>query len=324
MAGRRSHRGRARRGALLAAALGLSFGLSLVLTSGGAHAFCRTRTEKVAADHDATKLGCKLDGVPLFWKNTCVGYSIQGSGSKRISYEEAANGMSQAFTRWTGATCPADANGRTRPSIDVRDLGPVDCARVEYVSGAANQNVIIFRDESWPHAKTTYGLVTTRFDAKTGELYGADMELNMFDMDPLAVRDPVAPNEYDFLSVATHEAGHFLGLNHSDVVDSTMYAYYGRGQTQQRILRPDDIEGICTIYRPDGVRTVLDQQVLAGGQCDPTPRGGYSTQCEEPSCAAAPGPPRRADTAWLVGLTALLHLARRSRFGSRNRMQGRR
>ncbi|MBX3229019.1 MAG: matrixin family metalloprotease [Labilithrix sp.] len=287
-----------------------------------ASAFCRTRTVAVAADYDAATFGCKLDGVPLFWQNACVGYSIFRAGSKKIAYEEAANGLSQAFTRWTGATCPADpVTGRTRPSIDVRDLGPVDCSKIEYVSGAANQNVVLFRDEEWRHGKQVLGLTTVRFNRENGEIFGADMELNTFDMDPLAVRDPVAPNEYDFLSVATHEAGHFLGMGHSDQRSSTMFARYLPGQTVQRNLTPDDIDAVCSVYRPDGQRTVLNTQVLVAPQCDPTPRGGYSTQCEEPSCAVvAFGVPRWRGGGLIAGaLGAALFWRRRSASRSASR-----
>lgn len=292
------------------------------LAASDASAFCRTRTVAVPADYDASLAGCRLEGVPLFWQNACVGYSIFRAGSKKIAYEEAANGISQAFTRWTGATCPADPKtGRTRVSIDVRDLGPADCAKIEYVSGAANQNVILFRDESWTHGKQVLGLTTVRFSKDNGEIFGADMELNTFDMDPLAVRDPVQPNEYDFVSVTTHEAGHFLGMGHSDQTASTMFARYLPGQTVQRNLTPDDIEAVCSVYRPDGERTVLNAQVLAAPQCDPTPRGGYSTQCEEPACSVIASGASTCGTKYMLGALGLAALAvsrrRRSRCSAR-------
>jgi hypothetical protein len=61
--------------------------------------------------------------------------------------------IAEAFTRWTGATCPTDDEGRSRPSIDVRDIGPAECAKVELAPfPRPNQNVIIFRQQ-WPHKK---------------------------------------------------------------------------------------------------------------------------------------------------------------------------
>lgn len=297
--------------------------LSAATVTANASAFCRTRTVGVAPDYDATKEGCKLDGVPLFWRNACVGYSLYQGGSKKISYEEAANGISQAFTRWTGASCQSDSEGRSRPSIDVRDLGPVACGKVEYHGSVPNQNVILFRDDSWTHPHQVLGLTTVNFDKTNGEIFGADMELNTFDMSPLAVDDPVGDKEYDFKSVATHEAGHFLGMGHSDIQQSTMYASYLPGQTAQRYLSPDDIEGICSIYRPDGERTVLNTQIFAAPQCDPTPRGGYTHDCYEPDCAMAPPGTATSRTAFgllgLVAVGATVRLLRRARRGPSSR-----
>jgi hypothetical protein len=296
------------RRALAAAALGVT-----LLASASASAFCRTRTKGVAPDYDAVANGCSEEGLPLFWLNACVGYSITAGGSKKISYDDAANNLSQAFTRWTGASCPADPAGHTRPSIDVRDLGPVACDKVEYHGKVPNQNLIVFRDDSWNHGDKVLGLTTVNYAPSTGELYGADMELNTYGMDPLKVGDPVGPNDYDFLSVVTHEAGHFLGMGHSNVEQSTMYASYHPGQTVQRDLRPDDIEAICSIYRPDGTRTVLNTQVSVAPQCDPTPRGGYTHECyEKPGCAMAPKG-SRAPLGGLAFGALLLGLRRRAR-----------
>src|SRR5262249_62287631 len=111
------------------------------VAAGDAFAFCRTTTARAPADYNAVTGGCWALGVPLFWRNSCVGYSIIRSASKYMAYEDIADAMSLAFTRWSGATCPTDNTGRSRVSIDVRDLGPADCDKTEYVSGAANQNV---------------------------------------------------------------------------------------------------------------------------------------------------------------------------------------
>lgn len=295
------------------------FAMGILASSAEARAFCRTTTEKAPPDYDATVSGCWAPGVPLFWRNACLGYSMHRSASRKISYEDASNALSTAFTRWTGATCPTDGTGRSRTSIDVRDLGPADCGKVEYKSGVANQNVVVFRDETWKYGKTVLGLTTVVYNPETGEIYNADMEINTLDMDPLAVRDPVAPDAYDFASVVAHEAGHFLGIAHSDVRGATMYARYDQGQTSMRNLSPDDVAAICTVYRPDGDRAVLNGKITQAPQCDPTPRGGYSPQCQEKEtgCGKASVPPTSSTrptgaVACTIGACALL-LVRRSR-----------
>jgi MYXO-CTERM domain-containing protein len=274
-------------------------------------------------DYDAVTGGCWAKGVPLFWRNACVGYSINRAASRKVSYEDAADAMSTAFTRWTGSTCPTDGKGRSRTSIDVRDLGPAECGNVEYVSGAANQNVIVFRDDTWKYGKQVLGLTTVVYAPETGEIYNADMEINTLDMEPLAVKDPVAGDAYDFASVVTHEAGHFLGIAHSDVPGATMYARYNTGQTSMRYLSPDDVQAICTVYRPDGDRAVLNGKITQAPQCDPTPRGGYSPDCQKKptGCAASTSSstsPAKPDTvlAWIaasLGLALVLVHRRRER-----------
>lgn len=288
----------------------LPLALCAVLTiAGPASAFCRTTTTKSPPDYNAVGVGCWAAGAPLFWRNACVGYSIHRDASRKVTYDQAANALSIAFTRWTAATCETDGTGRSRTSIDVRDLGPVDCGKVEYVSGVANQNVIVFRDDTWSYGPNVLGLTTVVYNPQTGEIYNADMEINTLDMDPLAIEDPVAPDAYDFLSVVTHEAGHFLGLAHSDVEGSTMYARYNPGQTNMRNLAPDDVNAICTVYTPDGFRAVLDGKVTAAPQCNPTPRGGYNQQCQDPPTACGSIAPGRANETLapvlLVGAVAL-------------------
>lgn len=297
------------------------------LASADASAFCRTTTEKAPPDYDATIQGCWAPGVPLFWRNACLGYSIQRAPSVKISYEEAANALSIAFTRWAGATCPTEGSGRSRTSIDVRDLGPADCVNVEYKQGVANQNVVVFRDETWKYGSSVLGLTTVVYNPETGEIYNADMEINTLDMEPLAIHDPVGLDAYDFASVVTHEAGHFLGLGHSDVLGATMYARYDRGQTSMRNLSPDDVAAICSVYRPDGDRAVLNGKVTQAPQCDPTPRGGYSPECQrrETGCGKSAIAPARAPIvpSGLLGCAVAvgaLFVARRVR--SRARLDG--
>jgi hypothetical protein len=60
-----------------------------------------------------------------------------------------------------------------------------------------------------------------------------------------------------------------------------MFARYDQGQTSMRNLSPDDVSAICSVYRPDGDRAVLNGKITQAPQCDPTPRGGYSPQCQQ-------------------------------------------
>ena len=190
--------------------------LALIFTEASALAFCRTTTVSVPADFQPHAMQCFDQGAPLFWRNACVGYSIQKEASRQVSFEDASNAITRAFTKWTGTACPTDGAGASRTSIDVRDLGPVACAAVQYNQDQPNQHVIVFRDDTWPHndSNNTLALTTVTFNPDTGEIYDADMEINTFQQ-RVTVNDPIPPDGYDFASIVTHETGHFLGMAHS-------------------------------------------------------------------------------------------------------------
>jgi hypothetical protein len=255
----------------------------VVFAPGEAKAFCRTTTDSVPADYDPVN-GCWTEGYVLWWRNACVGYSLQRSASKQVTLVQAEQAIATAFAKWTGTACPADAAGDSRVSIDVRDEGPVDCDQVQYNQDQPNQHVILFRDTVWPYSDSanTLALTTVTFDPDTGELYDADMEINSTPSVPLTVSGPVPPDGYDFASVVTHETGHFLGMAHSGDERATMYAHYFQGTTAMRNLTMDDVEGICTAYPADGTRTTSVGTPVAEAACDPTPRHGFSTQCAAP------------------------------------------
>ena len=281
---------RASRGAArLVAALVMVAG---VAWSADADAFCRTHTGKLPADFPAGQ--CFDQGFPLFWKNSCVGYSLSTKVSAQISREDATSIAARAFARWTGTSCSTDGTTGSRASIDARDLGPVDCATNTYVSSKPNQHVIFFADDTWPYGdqSNTLGKTFVTFNADTGEIYDADMAINTHEY-RVTTQDPVPKDGYDLDSIITHEAGHFLGLAHSDNHQAVMYPTYNAGATNMRNLTNDDITGVCSIYHPDGKRVVFDNsgnQLTMGDSCDPTPRGGFQSACPTPgnsTCAVS-------------------------------------
>ena len=100
--------------------------------------------------------------------------------------------------------CP----GGGHPSIDATyDMSPVECSAVQYNPSQPNQNVIVFRDDAWPHPGqfNTLGLTRLKYGLTTGEIFDADMEINSTDDHKLIV-DGV-PAEQHLLRLATAVAG---------------------------------------------------------------------------------------------------------------------
>jgi hypothetical protein len=188
--------------------------------------------------------------------------------------------MTAAFAKWEGATCPT-LNGSSKLSIDVRYLGPVACDKVEYNTNTSvpNANVILFRDDTWPHddPNNTLALTTVTYNPSTGELYDADMEINTA-QHTFTLADPIPPDGFDFASAVTHESGHFLGLAHTPDDHATMFARYTQGATTMRNLAADDVAGICSVYLPDGTHSTSTGPVQEAA-CDPTPRHGFGSTC---------------------------------------------
>lgn len=260
-----------------------------------AHAFCRTTTQPLPANYSPSR-GCYTDGLLLFWRNACVSYSINQAASRSIPFEDAQRVVDDAFATWVGSTC-ADGNP---VGIAVSNIGPAACAEVRYNASSPNQNVIVFRDDQWPYRDqySTLGLTTVTFNADTGEIYDADMEINSSARN-LSISDSVPKNGFDLASVVTHEAGHFFGLAHAIDSKATMFASYKPGTTALRSLAPDDVAGICAIYPNRSLRIVSPEvsanETVSADACDPNPRNGFASACSTPKTedkcsAAAPRP----------------------------------
>jgi hypothetical protein len=272
-----STRARRHGGPFAAASLASAAGIALLLFAPDARAWCRGLTE--AGPDPASTHACFAggDGIyELFWRNQCVGYSLQSGASSQVSLAQATQVAAQAFAAWSAASCDG-ASGS--PSVQAFDEGPVDCGVVQYRHDGPNQHVIVFRDDAWPHddPNNALALTTVTYDASTGEIVDADMEINSHDF-TIVAGAPATPPAYDLLSILTHEAGHFLGLAHSANEGAVMYTFYRPGTTA---LTDDDASGICSIYAPDGTRSTSAGTVAAGA-CDPTPRHGFASTCDAP------------------------------------------
>jgi MYXO-CTERM domain-containing protein len=271
----------------------------------------------IAEGYSPTR-GCFTDGLPLFWKGSCVGFTITSRASASVPLDAATAVIDAAFATWNAAACTAGPVG-----IATSDLGPVSCSEVRYNQNGPNQNVIVFRDDVWPYRdpNNTLGLTTVTFNSENGEIYDTDMEINATGKN-LTTSEVVPANGYDLLSVVTHEAGHFLGLAHATSSSATMYASYRPGTSALRTLAPDDVAGICEIYPTTGTRNVAKvvspTGVLASTACDPAPRHGFSTTCaanpppSEGSSGCSTHTARGNDPAWaLLGVAAFVAFRRR-------------
>lgn len=268
-------------------------GFALAVSAHG-YAYCLTRTCDPKSDMCQIVDGCNMSGKVLFWASSRVSFDVQKDGSVRegITATQLDDVVTNAFQRWVNADC---GNGTT-PSIELKDLGFVACAKPEYNTNQPNANIITFHDSAWPYSNAavdTLALTTVFFDGDTGEIYDANVEINS-NLDSFSVGTPTG-DQVDLNAVITHELGHFLGLSHSSIQQATMYSMYSPDMTT---LDTDDEQGICASLPPNRVASTDDY----------TPRHGWSGECAEPEtgcCATAVGAnasPRQTLGLWAFGL----------------------
>jgi hypothetical protein len=217
--------------------------------------------------------------------------------------------LTQAFQAWQDVRC-----GDLPISIETQYLGTTICGEQLFSRNSGNANIWMYRDDGWPYGNgdatsdvvnsNALALTTVTFNPKTGEMLDADVEINTADMHFTLTDSPV---ENDLLSIVTHEAGHFLGLDHSISWDATMSPGYAVGSTSQRSLSLDDQAGICAIYP-----TPRDTETRS--TC--TPYGGFSESCvvDGGGCSLGPRPsgsswPRTS--LWLIPAALALRIFRR-------------
>ena len=222
-----------------------------------ASGFCRKTT--VDPDPSFTpspSKPCWTEGLPLFWKDMPVSYSVNEAASSQVSLAVTEDTMSLAFAQWDGAMCAANE----KTSLEVHFAGPTP----NRLDATDKTNTVMFDDTNWPHgaAGTTLALTTVTYDTKTGRMIDADLELNTANF-KLSTTDTVPTGGYDFRSIVTHESGHFLGLAHSIDPTATMFASYTPGTKSLRTIAQDDVDGICAIYPPS-----------SGCSCTTTPARG--------------------------------------------------
>jgi uncharacterized protein (TIGR03382 family) len=269
------------------------------------------------------------DNARFFWAQASVpitGYSNDFTQTS-MTIDQVANALQGAAAAWSKET----------NSCTYLELVPALSTAPTPLAVNDGHNSLIFHNSLWchvaadgscnlPYDGTALAVTTDIANTKTGQIYDADVEVNLVDYQWAdLVEDPNLANDMDLQNALTHELGHLIGLDHTcfdalssstgvrpddndgqpipncampspDVEATTMFPSAQPGDTQKRTLAPDDINAVCTIYPVD----------------DPPPPPGTGVNGGCTGCAAAG---RGGDTGGpaTFGLLAVVLIARRRR-----------
>jgi hypothetical protein len=222
-------------------------GVAALFASSGAQAYCRTTTQPPPIGYNPAVSGCWTTGKAIAWTAGQVPYGVSSAASKYVPLSEASRVADLAFAAWNSAPCTGGP-----PSVQAYNVGPLDVApdsgdcTTSSTCNAVTHDVIVFRDDVWPHSDpaNTLALTTVTYGVNDGEIFEAYTEVNSA-QHVLTTVEPPLSGTFDLQAILTHEAGHFLGLAHATDTHSIMYAYYQAGATN---LTPDDVAAICAVY----------------------------------------------------------------------------
>ena len=226
------------------------------------------------------------EGIPVYWTTSCVTTTVYLNGFSSMTPDEVAKSIGAAAHAWSPSevTCPgADGGVASHPYFEiVPGMAAVDATAPAIADDA--RNVVVFRPVGWDddtHPLEALAL-TSLTKKKDGRILDADMEINATDY-TWANLDPGSPQAatgngqtppMDLQNATTHEFGHFIGLNHTcqgaadpvqlidnngqpvpdcnsappDVQATVMFPNINHGEVSKRVLSPDDIDAVCTVY----------------------------------------------------------------------------
>lgn len=190
----------------------------------------------------------------LHWASSPARYTIQSAGSKDVPDQSGAQAIRLAFATWSAV----DGSGERL----VEDPTNSNMAKVH-----ANDGVnLVFFDETnatglFTGADFIIAITPVFFDG-SGALLDADIVFNGFNH---SFSTDLRGGTYDVQNIATHEAGHFLGLDHTGIYGATMIPFAFEQDVRLRSLEKDDISGLTTIYPTALEGRLTGAIVLDGG-----------------------------------------------------------
>ena len=220
----------------------------------------------------------------LFWASQTFTVVYDEPGTAHLPMKTEHDVLDAVYNEWFENTKDCSPI-----EFDILDPEPIEV-------GDDRRNVVKFRDEEWCrplddgekkcYDENAAGITTLVFvnddnSSQNGLIVDADIEFNAVDFtisDEGETDGPAVGCLADLGNTATHEVGHFLGLDHTcwrgvpprpedetgtpipacnpiasldeEITEATMYNFQSCGEVKKRTVEQDDINGACAANQP--------------------------------------------------------------------------
>ncbi len=200
-----------------------------------------------SADLHAYEVMRSESGDPLHWTrdDMPLEWYLNKDGCPDLPFEDTLIALESAFDSWQGVDC-SYVEFKYAGTRETSDFGPNAHNTPDF------KNTISWVESDWPDEWTeAYAVTIPAYDLSNGRIVDADMEFNA-DWFTWAILSGASSEKPDLQNIATHEIGHFIGLDHADDIEASLYPFGVPGELHKRTLAEDDIFGICNLYPLEG------------------------------------------------------------------------
>ena len=192
-------------------------------------------------------------GDSTYWYTHCIPFWLSTTGAESLDRNIVERDLIASLRTWDNVECTA---------LSFTYEGEIDSSFIGYDinENADNHNILTFVSppQPWLYDPSVLALTTVTMcvndtpDCAVGTIIDADIEIN--EQGYQFTTSEAQRVQMDLANTITHELGHFLGIDHSNVVEATMYFQQNLGEINKRNLADDDQNALCSIFPMDDDR----------------------------------------------------------------------
>ena len=193
--------------------------------------------------------------LPFYWPNSTITFTINEVADPGTTDESDVAAVRLGFEAWSKV--PSSR-------LDfVEDTSAASRSRTDWRSDNLHTVLWDTNNESgfFGAGSGLVAITPVDFDPSSGKIIDADILFN--GTKPFSTSGDAG--KFDIQNIATHEVGHFVGLDHSAVIGATMNPFANTTDTRLRSLEADDIAAAGAIYPVGAEPGSIQGYVSRGG-----------------------------------------------------------